>query len=1003
MALLNFMRPKWKHGKEKVRLKAVRELSKNEIGTLTIIIREDESQSVVSAAIDKLNDFEQLEGLLRFDLDPGTRQKIHHKTNRLLRQQLLETTDEITVEETLLRLDDPEILFEIATTSENPDLRLKTVHRIDDQELLCRVMEQNCGKSPALAALNKIEDQTLLERLCQKASNRSIRRLAAEKLATVNTALDPAEGQKDVREQELKQFVKEAEDLTSTIDFDLAAGHLAELEKSWSRIDPQGDHPLRDAFDAEKNRFKKHQQNFLIQEQEESAQEEDYAKKIAAYETVCTTIEALIDSPAENVREKFKAAEALWNINPVEKNDPIVFELADRFEKACKSFNATAKAVDQEKQFLRDLSAGCGEVENLLAGKNIESAQKRLLGLEKRFQSKNCQHCDSEEIRQRLDGLKHKIQKKEQEQYEKKQQIIQDNLAKRRAIIDKIEALVQAENQAEAEKQAKDLQAEWNSLAALPGEEGKEEKKRYQKAQANFSELQDQFYHERDWQRWANKNNKEELCKQAEALDNEENFERLASTIKNIQTQWKKIGPVPKKEADALWERFHTACDRNYNRLLPYFEEKKKIRAENLNRKEEICREAEDLADSDQWRETSEALKDKQAQWKKLGYASKKDDEVLYKRFRDACDVFFNRRTEHYKQQDEKRAVFLKEKIKLCEAAETLAKEPQWQNGKKIRDLQAQWKKTSSAPRDQEQKIWQRFRAACDSFYNWLDGERQGNLEKKEQLCQKITGLATLTDETNLNDIAAQLRELQQQWKEIGPVPNEVKDEIWQRFNTPCEDFFNLRRERFKKLDQERQENQKQKEAILAEAELTIHEKEGREATEKLQDLQKQWKKIGLAPRKMEQELFKNFQTLCNEFFQGKRQKHEDIMASRLENLKQKEAICVQLENLVEMNPSAPPLEPNKALSLAEQFKIAREANFMMAGSKDHKGRKKEEVIRLQQEWKKIGPVPGEHNKPIWARYNNCLDSFFKKNQASSNNVANREKKRTEMSPEQNP
>ncbi len=979
MALLNFMRPKWKHGKEEIRLQAVRELPENDVDTLTSIVREDESQAVKSAALEKINNFDQLEELLHFDIEADTRQKIHHKINTLLKQQLLEAADDAVAEETLLRIDDQDILFEIATSSEDTNLRIKTVHRIDDQELLCRIMEQNCGKAPALVALNKINEQSLLERLSENASNRSIRRLASEKLETVTTALNPAQGEKDVQEQELKQFVKEAEDLTSTIDFDLAAGHLEELEQSWSRIDPETEHPLREAFEAAKNRFKDHQQNFLIEAEEEEIQGEDYAKKIATCETVCTTIEALVDSFSDNAIEEFKNAEALWNCDPAEKSDPIVFELADRFEKACKNFNETAKAADQEKQLISDISAGCGEVENLLVSKNIKSAKKRLLGLNERFQSLGCTYCDCSDTRKRLDDLDIKIQQEEQKQLEKNQQALEENISKRQAIIEKIEVLIQAENKSEADKQVKELRGEWDSLATLPSEEGKEEKERYQKALTEFSEIQDKFYHEMDWQRWANKNKKEELCNQAEELDNEEDLELLATTIKEIQALWKEVGPVPKKEADVLWERFKTACDRNYDRLIPYFEEKKKNRAENLQRKEEICKESEELANSEQWRETSDLLKAKQAEWKEIGFTSKNEDDALYKRFRTACDTFFNRRSEHYKAQDQQRSVHFEKKIKLCEAAENLAAEPIWQNGKKIRDLQAQWKGIGPAPRDKEQEVWKRFRAACDTFYSWLDGERQENLEKKEELCKQMEALTGgITDDTNQKEMAAQLSELQKTWKEIGPVPNEVKDEIWQRFNTPCEAFFNQRREQFQKLDEERQKNQTAKEAIIQQAEQILSDKDGKEAVKELQELQKKWKAIGPAPRKFEQELFTNFQSICNGFFQGRREQHEEFMASRLENLKKKEVICVQLENIIgTAPPEQEPAEDDQTLSLAERFKIAREANFMLAGNKNDKRRQKDEVIRLQQEWKKIGPVPREKDKQIWSRYNKSLDTFF--------------------------
>jgi len=122
----------------------------------------------------------------------------------------------------------------------------------------------------------------------------------------------------------------------------------------------------------------------------------------------------------------------------------------------------------------------------------------------------------------------------------------------------------------------------------------------------------------------------------------------------------------------------------------------------------------------------------------------------------------------------------------------------------------------------------------------------------------------------------------------------------------------------------------------------------------------------------------RRFQALCDGFFKNRHQHYEQSKAERFENLRQKEAILLKLENLV--GAAAPPAEvprADQALSLAERFRLAREANFMLAGKRHDRSWQKEEIGHLQQEWKKIGPVPREQDKPLWDRYKRALDAFY--------------------------
>ncbi|HSH69231.1 MAG TPA: DUF349 domain-containing protein, partial [Deferrisomatales bacterium] len=179
----------------------------------------------------------------------------------------------------------------------------------------------------------------------------------------------------------------------------------------------------------------------------------------------------------------------------------------------------------------------------------------------------------------------------------------------------------------------------------------------------------------------------------------------------------------------------------------------------------------------------------------------------------------------------------------------------------------------------------------------------------------------------------------------------------------------------FAKLDAARLDNEERKLELLHRAEEQVDSGDPQAVAESLKQLQQEWNAIGPATREREPELREQFATLCDEFFAGRRQLFADRERERRENLKSKEALCVQLERVVGTATTIAAGE-NTALSLAEQLQLAFTANFALAGDQDTPERRLEEVQRIQQQWRGIGPVPREHDRALWARYRALLDAF---------------------------
>ncbi|MBU0482916.1 MAG: DUF349 domain-containing protein [Proteobacteria bacterium] len=983
MALLDFVKPKLQHSNPEVRLSAVRAMESPSPEVLISLIKDDKDLSVRLAAIELINDQTTLETLAGQELEPAATQAITARINILLFEDIILTADSGTKETSLTKLTDIGLLARVAVEAKSPEIRMLAVSRIDDQKILSTIVEQNCGKGPALAAVGKIHEEELLKGIKEKGASKAARKLALEKLAAIE-----AERNKPSKEElinsRLQEIIDQGTKLLTSANLDLAAEPFAELRRAWQEIDQEETHPLHPKFEQLLNEFQERYQTLQEKILEERRKAELIISRLAEYENICSAIEALIGTIEKESSEKFKNFFSAWQqaVNDKEYGTSPSEALKTRFEKACQSFEKTQKQIDLECE---TLTAFEQEFETITSTDQQSPTRKLqwLTELEKNIAQHSFRYLTSGSWHERLVALRQKLTELLQELEKASHEARQENMAKRQALIEQIEELITAENRTKADNQIKILHAQWESLPPLFGADKEEITNRYRAALENFSGKQQEFYHEQDWQQWSNQTLKEKLLKASEELDSEENLERIVGEIKKLQAAWKEIGPVPRKVSQKLWDKFHAACTRNYERCQPYFDELKQKKQETLKRKEELCVLAEELSESTDWQATADKLKALQAQWKEIKPPLQpRQEDKIYARFRQACNHFFERRHTNFAETEKERLNNLQEKEKLCIEAALLCDEPQWENNEKFRQLQTRWKKIGHVPREQEKEVWKKFRASCDKFFNWMDEQRQENLQRKEALCLEVESILAATneesDDNTMRLTAVKLAELQQQWKEIGPVPQDQNEQIWQRFHQPCDEFFKIRNLRLDQLGEVHLKNKTKKEEILLRAEEIASAGSDKDIAKQLQTLQKEWKEVGPAAHQDDKELNQNFKTICDCFFEGRRQHFEELQAEQIENLKKKETLCLQLENITGQPAGKSTAFQNQALSLAEQLKLSMEANFIMAGNRNDQQAKKTEVQLIQQAWEKIGSVPRINDKPLWQRYRKALDSFYK-------------------------
>ena len=973
MGLFEFRKPKWRHKNPAVRLEWINSIDPQEIEVLINLSREDQDREVRWAAINRLTDLAALDQLVD-DADSDDLPVIVARKENLLYDHIVNCQDIEECRDNLDQVISTDLLAKLAVNGIEPAVRLAAVNKIEDQFLLAEIVKQNCGKKPAMAAMGKIIDEGLLADLTVSAASKTSRRLAIDKIAEVERQRNQR-SDKEVVAQKLHALAIEAVQLQDSIDMDVAALRLIAIKQEWQDLDSDSNHPDRIAFSKTCNDFEDKYDEILKRrkgDQEKAAIYEQLQQ--GKLDEICSTIERFscsTDNNAEAVKDQAVNNWATLLNDPNCKIEPSA-TIIKRFTHVCEVFDTNRKKINIERELVEVIEKKCAETQELILSRDLKKAASRLVETEKSLAPLKFNYFNKTVIEKQVSDISADLNQAVKD-------VRDQNLSRRQEICTELEELADVEKHNQIERQLQVLQKDWQQLVKLEDDEGERLEQRYQKIVADLTEKLQTLQHEEEWQLWANLSLKEKLTERVVDLDQEENLEIIVNVIKESQVEWKTIGPVPHKKSQKLWDKFHNACNRNFERAEPYLEELKTRRIEAMDRRRDICTLAAELAESTDWKKTTLAIKELQEEWKTLLRGSRREEQKLYQQFRKACDRFFERRKENYQRKDKERSLNLTDKEKLCEEAEQLAAGPQLDYSRKFKHLQAEWRKIGPVPREKEDAIWKRFRAACDMYFNWLEAGQQKNLKSKEELCEVVEKLlAESTAEDNQKEIAAKLTELQQQWKEIGPVPREQSEVIWQRFREPCDLFFAARQQQFEKEDEQRGLNQSQKEELLAKAEDLASQSTDKKTALQLQELQKEWFDIGPAPREINKELNDSFKSLCDAFFEDRRQYFTDLKNQQFDNQKKKESLCLLLENILGPSYKSGVKGYEKVLSLAEELKQAMEDNFMLAGRRKEKNGMSDEVKRIEQDWEKIGPVPYKQVKPLTERYKKALNVYYK-------------------------
>ena len=967
MSLLDRFRgqPEWQHADPSVRASAVDELEDDAQNLLTAIASEDADPSVRLAAVARLSSPETLGRVAQTDQDAGVRAE----AVAVLRSMAVSDADPVRAAVALAGLSDARDLGEVARTArleaiggsalERLDgqktigavarrarhrvIRQAALARLDDRDVLLAVAVKSDHKDVALAAFAQLapggsEDRERLKTIAVQARTKPVARRAR----TALTALDaqPAPPSSDEVHERRERLCESVEALTSAENWDLVSGGLADAARKWRSladlVPGDDDHATRATLDERWAIAGARAQEQLVRldgargdaDRVKQARREALAERSA----VCERLAALVLDEACDLEAK----------------------------------TATLKTTRAAWQELPDLPS---------AGDAVPADEAP--AIERRFA----------ELVARLEGQL------------RRQRSATDRLARLTELAGTLEAISKTE--AALKTAWNGPYREWTELAggSAPGELA-ELASRVQAAAARRAERLAAARDERQGREQANLAKQQRRCDEIEQSLADENLalndaERWLRTTRSLLGN---LGRLPTSgDRDVLTKRLRQAQSGLTGRVreLRGFVEWKQWA--NLGVQATLCQRLEALVAVDDDAVVAKEFRQVMVAWRQASDVSHDDGEKLWQRFKTAHDAIHPRAEAYSAAQEAVRSKHLAQKVALCEEAERLVDSTDWiQTAQRITELQGQWKQIGSATRKQERDVWNRFRGACGRFFHRRRddlAERKQlwakNATLKEALCERAEALIGASD---LEAAKATIRQLQAEWKTVGPVRRTRSEALWQRFRAGCDGVYTRAQEtndaEFADKITARAAVCERLEALVTKPSEPAESSEsggpGSEPPDNLAETvaaaRTEWSQLPPVPRPQERSLAARFQAALTGVaerypaaFSG-----SDLDPER--NRVALERLCDRVEALLEdsSQPSAAGGSPAEILAARLREALASNTMGERADTEAKQRADTDEVKRAQSERRALGLVPGDIGRRLSDRFRVACDRFFK-------------------------
>ena len=395
---------------------------------------------------------------------------------------------------------------------------------------------------------------------------------------------------------------------------------------------------------------------------------------------------------------------------------------------------------------------------------------------------------DEEVFKAEMGVIKEKRAKLFLEQEKEKQ----ENLKKKLDIIEKIKAMVTSPEEANKSYQDFKKLQEWKEIKLVPAEKANELWRNYQLYVEQYYDLLKLNSEAREYDFKKNLEIKTKICEAAEKLGTEEDVISAFHQLQKLHQEFRETGPVAKELREEVWARFKAASTIINKRHQQHFESLRAKEEDNLTKKTALCEKIEEIAKEEiktagEWEKKTKDIIAIQAEWKTIGFAPQKMNVKIFERFRAACDDFFSKKAEFFKNMKQQFAENADKKRALIEQAKALQDSTEWKStSDKLIALQKEWKTIGMVPKKLGDKLWNEFLTACNHFFEARNSANAGtrneertNLEKKRGIIEQLKALA----ENAGDNIQDKVRELIDEYNAVGHVPFKEKDKLYKEYH----------------------------------------------------------------------------------------------------------------------------------------------------------------------------------------------------------------------------
>lgn len=714
-------------------------------------------------------------------------------------------------------------------------------------------------------------------------------------------------------------------------------------------------------------------------------------------------------------------------------------EIYASFKKFCDEADAAriaAEKAEAEKQAkISALTASLEELENLISENKVSDNAARVEEIVGEC-TEGKSLMDAAWVK-RFNNAFFKVQEFNKPAEVASEALETENSSARPELLERLKALADTDVNDMTHKHLNVIVREWDKLNVVSAMEGDDPMLKEYNALRDALSIKMKAYEENAQKRFEENSEKlKAIIARVNALDENEDFRELNKKVREFYQQWKEIVGDNKFKYHDLWQEYKAATAR--------FQEMQQWENwHNEKDRDDLLLEMDELTKEPGSQAVLQKLKEITNRWKEIGpiSAAKLQEyrdhfQSNYEKIKENCAAFIE-------EMNAERAKNLEEKEALCARIEELVKNTEmfWKDKYKVmQEIQESWKNVGMVPKENVAALTERFKAAAAAFYaqhkenlKAEDESREANYEKKVALCMEAEALKESND---WNATSNKLKQLQESWKSVGPVPKSKSDEIWTRFRTACDAFFEKKRAHFEEMDASKQKNLDAKNALCEK--LEAMDAAGQGTLEELKAAEEEWKSLGMVPKEAIETISNRYNTVYNKILD--RLAHADsTLAQGLDDIKQKKIAMIDkvrqfaesagsnqladavrelqkewrelgfcgLEDMdlykqfrevcddfftrrrdqLDIQEQARQNNLQKKLLLCEQAEdLLNDLNEQTVGASMNK------VKHLRRLWKEVGAVPREQSEKTWKRFNTACDKVFafgRKDQEGDANAAN--------------